>query len=203
MPPAGEEDSSARPRIAVPADLDRVVATLWAAFGNDPLWTWAFPGARKLDVWWRFLVGNALRHRGIWVAGDFEAVSVWISPGEKELTEAQQARVQPLLEELLGSRAKEVVELLERFEESHPRDVPPHYYLSLLGTHTDHRGRGIGMSLLTEHLARIDEQQMPAYLESSNPVNEARYESVGFERIGSFETPDGSRTVARMWRDPR
>lgn len=203
MSPAGEEDSSVHPRIAVPADLDRVVATLWSAFDNDPLWTWAFPDAHKLDVWWRFLVQNALRHQGIWVAGDFEAVSVWISPGEKELTEADETRVEPLLEELLGSRAKEVIELLERFEESHPKDVPPHYYLSLLGTHTDYRGRGVGMRLLAENLARIDELKMPAYLESSSPANEARYERVGFERIGSFATPDGSRKVAMMWRDPR
>ncbi len=44
---------------------------------------------------------------------------------------------------------------------------------------------------------------MPAYLESSNPANNARYERVGFERIGSFSTPDGSQTVATMWREPR
>lgn len=201
--PAGEEDSSSHPRRAVPADLDRVTATLWSAFGEDPLWTWAFPGARKLDVWWRFLTGSAIRHREIWVAGDFEAVSVWIPPGEKELTEADEARVEPLLQELLGSRSKQLVELLERFEESHPKDLPPHYYLSLLGAHADHRGRGVGMGLLAENLKRIDEQRMPVYLESSNPANEARYERVGFERSGSFETPDGSRTVAMMWRDPR
>jgi ribosomal protein S18 acetylase RimI-like enzyme len=28
----------------------------------------------------------------------------------------------------------------------HPRE-PPHYYLTLLGTHPDHRGKGIGMRL--------------------------------------------------------
>jgi GNAT superfamily N-acetyltransferase len=200
--PAGEEDSSFQPRRAVPTDLDRVTATLWSAFDEDPLWTWAFPGARKLDVWWRFLAGSALRHREIWVAGDFEAVSVWIPPGEKELTATDEARVEPLLQGLLGTRTKQVMELLERFEESHPKDVSPHYYLSLLGTHADHRGRGVGMRLLAENLALIDEQRMPAYLESSNPANEARYERVGFERIGKFETPDGSRTVAMMWRDP-
>ena len=59
------------------------------------------------------------------------------------------------------------------------------------------------MGLLAENLARIDELGMPAYLESSNPKNVARYERLGFERIGEFTTPDASRAVATMWREPR
>lgn len=59
------------------------------------------------------------------------------------------------------------------------------------------------MSLLAENLARIDEEGMPAYLESSNPDNDERYERVGFRRVGEFSTPDRSRTVATMWREAR
>jgi len=44
---------------------------------------------------------------------------------------------------------------------------------------------------------------MPAYLESSNPDNDKRYERVGFRRVGEFATPDGSRKVATMWREAR
>jgi hypothetical protein len=44
---------------------------------------------------------------------------------------------------------------------------------------------------------------MPAYLESSSPDNDKRYERVGFRRVGEFYTPDASRTVATMWRDAR
>ena len=54
----------------------------------------------------------------------------------------------------------EVLVLLERFEANHPSD-PRHYYLSLLGTHPDHRGRGKGMSLLAANLAWIDGQGFP------------------------------------------
>ena len=79
---------------------------------------------------------------------------------------------------------------------------PPHFYLSLLGTHDDSRGRGIGMGLLAENLRRIDSLGMPAYLESTNPVNDARYEKQGFERTGSFTVPTGV-VVATMWREPR
>jgi ribosomal protein S18 acetylase RimI-like enzyme len=95
-----------------------------------------------------------------------------------------------------------VVELIERFEASHPKH-PPHFYLSLIGTRPEHRGGGVGIGLLAENLARIDELGMPAYLESSNPENQGRYERLGFERIGEFATPDGRRAVATMWREPR
>lgn len=186
----------------MPGDLDRATATLWAAFREDPLWSWAFPGAEKLDVWWRFLVRSALGHRGVWIAGDYEAVSVWIPPGADELSEAEEAQVEPLLKDLLGARAPQVVQLLDRFAESRRTDTP-HYYLSLLGTDPALRGRGIGMRLLAENLARIDEERMPAYLESSNPANVERYERLGFSPIGSFSTPDDRHTVATMWREAR
>jgi hypothetical protein len=47
----------------------------------------------------------------------------------------------------------------------------------------------------------IDEEGMPAYLESSNPENDARYERLGFVRVGQFSTPDGSHTLSTMWRE--
>ncbi|HEX3911329.1 MAG TPA: GNAT family N-acetyltransferase [Solirubrobacteraceae bacterium] len=178
-----------------------MTATLWAAFAEDPLWSWAFPEGAKLEVWWRFLVQSALRYPWVWVAGDHQAVTVWIPPNGHELTEAEEQRVVPLIEELLGPRAPAVIELIERFDESHPKDVP-HYYLSLFGTHPAHRGHGVGMRLLAESLARIDHESMPAYLESSNPANDRRYERVGFKPVGSFSTPDGSQKVTTMWREP-
>jgi predicted GNAT family acetyltransferase len=59
------------------------------------------------------------------------------------------------------------------------------------------------MALLAENLALIDAEGLPSYLESSNPANDARYERVGFVRVGEFTTPDGVRTVTTMWREPR
>jgi ribosomal protein S18 acetylase RimI-like enzyme len=188
-------------RVATDADLDRVTETLWLAFQNDPLWSWAFPEREKLEPWWRFLIRGALRHRWVWVLGDYAAASVWIPPGCDELSHEEEQQVEGLLEGLVGSRAGQLMELLERFDASHPR-ASPHYYLSILGTHPDHRGRGLGMSLLAENLRRIDEQGMPAYLESSNPANNLRYESLGFKRVGAFSTPDDSHTASTMWREP-
>jgi ribosomal protein S18 acetylase RimI-like enzyme len=189
-------------RIATEADLDGLTATLTAAFESDPLWgTWAFPDPEDLAVWWRFYIGSSLRYRCVWVRGDYAAASVWIPPGGTELTEEDEERLEPLLEQLVGPRAPEVMELVGRFEASHPED-PPHYYLTLLGTHPGYRGRGLGMGLLAENLASLgDAAGLPSYLESTNPSNNPRYERLGFRRVGEFTTPDGKRTVTTMWRD--
>lgn len=189
-------------RIATQADLDGVCATLRGAFHDDPLWSWAFPDRGQLGVWWRFLTKSALRYPWVWVSDGYAATTVWIPPGGSELTEREQARVEPLLEDLLGTRSGEVLELLERFDASHPTGES-FYYLSLFGTHPDHRGHGLGMDLLAENLAKIDQEAMPAYLESSNPNNVRRYEGVGFRPVAEFSTPDESHTVTTMWREAR
>lgn len=188
-------------RTAGPADLDGLTALLTEAFAADPLWRWAFPRLEGMAEWWRFFAGSALRYPWVWIAGDFAAASVWIPPGGAELTDEEEQRVEPLLRELVGPRAPEVLDLLERFEAAHPRKQP-HYYLSLLGTADRHRGRGIGMALLAENIRVIDEQRTAAHLESSNPANNPRYEQMGFRWTGEFTTLRGERTVATMWREP-
>jgi GNAT superfamily N-acetyltransferase len=188
-------------RLAAERDLDGVAATLTAAFEADPLWSWAFP-QRGLDVLWRLLVSSAMRYSLVWTVDEYTAASVWIPPGGTELTKEEEASLGPMLEGQIGSRATEVLALFEHMEHAHPGE-PPHYYLSLLGTHPDHRGKGLGMALLADNLAKIDSERMPAYLESSNPQNDPRYERLGFVRVGEFQRPDGQLTCSTMWREPR
>ena len=195
-------------RSATRAELDGLTETISRAFHDDPTWSWAFPDEARREeqyaVFWRFMIEGALRYPWVLRTAGYEAVAVWIPPGGTELAEADEERLEPLLETLVGSWAAEVMELFARFDAAHP-DGPPHYYLSLLGTHPDHRGRGIGISLLSESLDRIDAEHAPAYLESSNPANNHRYERLGFQAVGSFTPPGGeSRSpVTTMWRDPR
>ncbi len=188
-------------RVATEPDLDGLTATLTGAFTNDPLWGWVFPDPHGLAVYWRFYLRSALRYSWVWVSGNYAAVAVWIPPGGSELTEEEEnERLEPLLSALIGPRAAVAMGLIGRFEASHPRERP-HYYLSLLGTHPKQRGRGLGMALLAENLKRIDAEGFPAYLESTNPANNSRYERLGFRQIGEFTTPGGERTVGTMWRE--
>jgi GNAT superfamily N-acetyltransferase len=188
------------------AEVDQVTELFTLAFRDDPTWSWAFRDAEKrlehLRLWWGLYVHSALPYGWVWMTDDGGAASLWIPPNRPELSEQDEARVEPLLRGLVGAHADDVLVLLDRFDAKRPRD-PPHYYLSLLGTHPQHRGRGKGMGLLAANLARIDEEGFPAYLESSNRANDHRYERLGFVTIGEFAAPGGGPTVACMWRDNR
>jgi GNAT superfamily N-acetyltransferase len=190
------------PRPATAADLDALVRTATSAFLDDPVWSWVFPdpGSRPrfLESLWRLYVGSSLRQGGLWMTPGAEAVTVWIPPGGAELAPEEAERMDALLTEARGAEVGLVRQLLDSFDSHHPHE--PHYYLSLFATDPAHRGKGMGMSLLTRDLARIDAEGAPAYLESSNARNDRRYQSVGFERTGAFESPDGAVAVTTMWR---
>lgn len=76
-----------------------------------------------------------------------------------------------------------------------------HQYLSLLATHPSHRGKGIAQDLVRTTLADLDARGIPAYLESTNPANDHRYERLGFRRIDTYEGATPGSLVSQMWRD--
>jgi GNAT superfamily N-acetyltransferase len=199
-------DSQIRPRLATEADAAAVTATLSAAFDADPLWSWAFPDGDKRPAQYKTFFGlfveSAIPNGWVWTTNQAAAVAVWTPPGKSELSDEAEAKVEPFLIAELGAHAEPVLQVMEHFESARP-EGQDFYYLSLLGTHPDHRGRGVGMTLLAANLARIDAEGMPAYLESSNPANNSRYELLGFKPRTEFSTPEGVHTVTTMWRKRR
>jgi ribosomal protein S18 acetylase RimI-like enzyme len=195
-------------RAAVTAeDLEYATEIMTTAFASDPVWGgWAFPIENPIARnearrrFWCFSLASALRYP--WLRLTTGAAALWVPPNGSELTDAEEAEVEPMLRELVGAHTEAFLECLDLFESNRPRQEP-HYYLSLLGTHNDYRGQGVGMQLLSENLELIDREEMPSYLESTNPANIARYESVGFRRVGSFNLPAGGPTVDTMWREAK
>jgi len=195
------------PRRITPDDADAITETIATAFFHDPLWSWAFGDearrAADFRVWWRVFVDAALRDSWSWVTPSCESVALWSRPGHEELNDAEEARLAALVGELIGGEhAAAVLDVLTRFELEHPR-AEPHYYLSVVATHDDHRGHGIGETMLRRNLETVDAEHMPAYLESSNPRNLERYMRLGFEPRGEIEVPDGRPAVVTMWRPAR
>ncbi|MFF1635860.1 GNAT family N-acetyltransferase [Leifsonia sp. NPDC058248] len=196
-----------RTRPAAAADVDAVTETITLAFRDDPVWG---PALRRPDGstdhcarFWRLYVEGALRYSTVRMAYDATTVAVWIPPGGSELSGEQEHQAEELLLASLGpAQTRACLELWERFEANHP-PTPPHMYLSLLATHPDHRGRGIGQQLLAENLAALDADGLPAYLESTNPANDHRYERAGFRPIGAFRAVLDDAPITTMWRDAR
>jgi GNAT superfamily N-acetyltransferase len=191
-------------RSATQDDLGPVTETLMLAFLQDPVWSVALArpdgSTAHHAAFWRLYVEGALRYSTVFMTDDASAVSVWVPPDGTELSKAGESAVEQLVEATLEPAAvRAIFELWERFAANHPRDEP-HAYLGLLATHPDHRGQGIGQRLLAVDLARWDAAGVPAYLESTNPGNDHRYERAGFRRVGGFRAVLDDAPISTMWR---
>jgi ribosomal protein S18 acetylase RimI-like enzyme len=69
--------------------------------------------------------------------------------------------------------------VLEQMDEAHPRY--PHWYLPWLGVDPAERGAGLGGQLLKRCLKIVDDDHMPAFLETPNPRTISFYERHGFQ----------------------
>lgn len=187
------------------ADLERVCETLADGFHDDPLWGWAFGGDATLRrerhlSWFRIVMAQGIEYGSAWMTPNAEAVTLWIPAGLDELSAEREAALIAFVERDCAERAAVLFAAFEQFEANHPRERESHY-LSLLATANAHRGRGIGMALLRDNLAALDQLGAPAYLESTNPANLARYASVGFAPHGEFIPAEGAPLVTTMWRE--
>jgi GNAT superfamily N-acetyltransferase len=192
-------------RVALPSDVDAVTETITLAFRADPIWSVALSRpdgkADHARRFWRFFVEGAVGYSTVFMADDASTVAVWLPPGAKDLTDEQEAGVDELIAaNLEPGKVRAFRDLWDRFEAAHPRTTP-HMYLSLLATHPDHRGRGIGQQLLATNLAAFDDAGLPAYLESTNPANDHRYERAGFRPVGRIRAVLTDATATTMWRD--
>jgi GNAT superfamily N-acetyltransferase len=194
-----------RIRKASASELDAVTTIFAFGFAEDPVWgLWTFPHAADrttlLQQFWTPYVAAAHKYGGVIVTDDLSAVALWVPPGSPEIDDEDEAAAAQMLLRLCGDRAPLLDGAWEAFGHSRPK--VDHWYLSLLATAPDQRGRGVGMGLVAAQLERVDADGLPAYLESTNPANIARYQRVGFELDGYFEIPDGPH-VDRMWREAR
>ena len=193
-----------RSREVLPTDVDSVARTIAAAFAGDPVWAPALSRTDRLRIdlepYWRLFIEGAMRFGTARVYDDGAATSIWLPPAAAELSDAQAQILQHFLDAFLDPPALSALhELYDRFETSR-RSRPPHYYLSLLATNPEHRGKGVGQALLAEDLSRWDEMGIAAYLESTNPANDHRYERAGFRHDGGFRAVRNDVWVSAMWR---
>lgn len=185
---------------AASSDQTRLISTLTSAFISDPPARWIYQDAeRYLQYYPRFAQafgGGALELGTAWCSTDFSACALWFPPGsgpeEEPLVEVIKTTV-PL------RRHEEVFAVLETLGEAHPSQ--PCWYLPLIGVDPAKQGLGLGGALLRTVLDRCDRENMPAYLESSNPLNITLYERHGFQRRSAIRV-GSCPPIVPMWREP-
>lgn len=188
-------------RTVGPGDVSRAVDVQVTAFSADPIMRWMWPEPRDYLRHFPDLVhgfgGGAFAHGAAHVTDGFLGGTLWLPPGVPPDEKALERLVSGTIPEPARSEVRSV---LEQMGAAHPKE--PHWHLAFVGVDPAHQGRGIGAALLRSTLARIDEQRLHAYLESSNPANVSLYRRHGFEVVREIRV-GGSPPVIPMVRMPR
>ncbi len=196
MPPA---------RHALAADLPELTRTLASAFFEDPVLSWIFEDAEKrpeqLARMMAFGLKTGLGRGHVYTTENRRVAAIW-SPPDVPLFDGQTgASFGALMRDLIGPAADEKQAALGKIQGAHPHDT--HFYLFTLGTHAENQSQGLGGQVMEPVLRTCDAERIPAYLESSNPLNIPFYERYGFVLRGEISLTEDGPTVYPMWRDPR
>ena len=188
-------------------DAAGTAQVLARAFHDDPVFGWMLPAEGSRDRRLRrFFVTElrheSLRHGAVDVAcadGRVAGAAVWFPPGTSLGTEASAL---PGYLRAFGRHFVTVAQYQSAAVRAHPREEP-HWYLAIIGVDPARQGLGIGAALLRSRLRRCDQDDLPAYLESSKPQNVPLYQHFGFHETGTLSLPDGAPPVSPMWRPGR
>ena len=177
------------PTISVVTEPDREKAlyTILLGFSTDPFLRWMYPSAGNyMNACAAFdaFGGKAIDNGSSFVAKDFEGVAFWMPPG----AEADEELFVEEVEKFVPKEKHETMfAVLEEMEKYHPEGA---WYLPIIAVDPSYQGLGLGSQLMKKALEKVDSDNLPAYLESSNPRNMSLYERCGFVTMGEIQIGD-------------
>ena len=178
----------------LPDRVDLVSETLTKAFAEDPVMEWIFRSAARpidhLQEFMRITCERSIAVGHAYELSEWAGAALWAPPGAKLFDEAAGIAIYSLLCDALGeARAETVLGGLRDATDFHPEE--PHFYLATIGIDPSLGGKGLGTQLMQRVLDICDDEQIVAYLESSNPRNVSLYERAGFEVVAEALLPEG------------
>ncbi|WP_028192280.1 GNAT family N-acetyltransferase [Salinispora pacifica] len=184
-------------------DAEELIAVLAAAFHEGPVACWLVPdtGARHA-VYHRYFtdaVDHGLAHGHVDTTADLSAVAIWYP--RLEPSKGMPAERQPTLERLAGSCAPRFWLLESMFDTFHPQT--PHHYLAYVAVRPERQNQGLGAALLSHYHRRLDDRDLPAYLEATNTRNRDLYRRLGYVAGPPLLLPGDDIPIWRMWRGTR
>ncbi|MEU8659930.1 GNAT family N-acetyltransferase [Actinoplanes philippinensis] len=168
--------------VATPADRERIVESLVAAFPADPVLRFLFPDdneyPRQAAAFFGRLFDKRVGKGSVWTI-DGLSTAIWEPPtggdepaGELDVPPDALARVKSYEDALHSALPRE-----------------PFWYLGVLGTHPSAAGRRWGRAVMAAGLRRAAEDGLPAVLETSKPANVDLYRRAGWTVVGEFTHP--------------
>jgi ribosomal protein S18 acetylase RimI-like enzyme len=173
-------------KTATKSDEVNVIDVLRIAFSTDPAarWTWPephqflihFPQFVKAFAGQAFDLGSAFYVEG------YSGAALWLPPN---VNPDEDALIELFHRTTAGHIQKESAELMKKMGSYHPQE--PHWYLPLIGVDPFMQGNGFGSALMKHALILCYRDNMPAYLESTNPRNIPLYERHGFKVLDTIQ----------------
>jgi ribosomal protein S18 acetylase RimI-like enzyme len=172
---------------AAPEDLERAMGVLMLAFATDPMARWSFAHPDRYLRYFPVIL-HAFGSKGVSDridsgSGQPAAATLWMPPGTAVDQAAMDAALGDAIPAALGTDVDTIAAQMASF---HPGE--PHWHMPFIGVDPLCQHRGLGSALLRHGLERCDRDRLPAYLESSNPVNIPLYERHGFVRLGVIQS---------------
>jgi len=165
-------------RLAGPEDRPRIVATVVAAFDQDPAFRAFFGnGADFADLARVYVEASATRRiavGGVWLGAGGDAVALWSPPvGSADAPS------------VVADLPADVAARLAVYDGAVGQAIPsaPHWYLGMLASHPARRGEGLARRVAEPGLAAARADGVPAVLETTNPANVVMYERSGWRVI--------------------
>lgn len=90
------------------------------------------------------------------------------------------------------------LDVLRKMDEAHHSE--PHLYVLAVGVDPGRKGQGLGRQLMQHAVAEAERAAVPAYLETTNPVNLGFYARFGFEVCKELTARDGAPPVWTLLR---
>jgi GNAT superfamily N-acetyltransferase len=187
-----------------PAERDRALTCVVAAFADDPLLRWVWPDeARYADRGTAFfgLLLDLRRWGGeAWGADGGAAVAMWDPPGGLYAMPATSPW--PALQATFTDEERR---RWQAYDESLavPADAGPHWYLGVLATDPARQGQGLGTAVVAPVATAADRTRTPAYLETASERNLAFYARLGFRPVRTVDLPDRGPRCWLLRREPQ
>jgi ribosomal protein S18 acetylase RimI-like enzyme len=188
-------------KTAIESEANAVIDALRLAFVADPATRWVWPDAQKYLLYFssfaRAFGGKAFSNKSAHYIGNYSGAALWLPPHVDPDVDA----LIRLFQETTTKEAQGIVpRVLEKMGGYHPQE--PHWYLPLLGVDPLYHGTGLGSALLKHAITKFDNENVPAYLESSNFRNIPLYERHGFKVLGTIQI-DNFPPIVPMLREPQ
>ena len=187
-------------------DIPLLADILAQAFDNDPCFLYMFRNDSKRKValtsFFSFTLENAYSDGEVYASKNYEACSIWYPPGKGYFDDSEEriSALKPMMIEwATEEKINRLFDVMKLFTQ---RPTVSHGYLSYIAVKPMFQGRGLGTYLLREKLLDFDRENIPVYLENTNPLNTPLYERFGFKFVNEFRIGENGPPILSMWREP-